>query len=125
MISKLKSAGVVIKQSKPNIEINFNRPPSRQETRNIKSMEKAIYRYINKKWLITTESNLYSKLYDDMPIPGHPMLPEGHPSLPVETYICLTREVDRNRVIVKGEIMFVKTYIKFPKDLMVTVNYKP
>lgn len=123
MISKLKSAGVVIKQSRPTIDIQSIRPASRQETRNIKSMEKTIHRYITYGWIVSIERNLYSKLYDDMPTVGHPTLPDGHPTLPVETYICFTRAIDTNKVILKGEITFVKTYIKLPKGLIVTVNY--
>lgn len=127
MLTKLKSAGVAIKQSKPTIEINFNRqsirPASRQETRNIKSMENVIYRYIKRGWQITIERNIYSKLYDDMPTIGHPKLPDGHPSIPVETHLCFTRAIDINRVLLHGENIIMKSYVKVPKILLVKLSY--
>ena len=125
MITKLRSAGVILKQTEPTIEINFDRPASRQERRYTKAMEKVIYRYSKRGWAISVERNIYSKLYDDMPRAGHPMLPEGHPSLPVYTHLCFTRAVDTNKVILKGENIIVKTYIKAPIYLTVKMNYNP
>jgi hypothetical protein len=123
MTSKLKSAGVIIKQSKPTIEINFDRPASRQERLYTKVMENVIYRYNKRGWAISIERNIYSKLYDDMPTAGHSKLPIGHPSLPVETYICFTRAINTNRVTLKGENIIIKSYVKLPKDLLVKLSY--
>lgn len=123
MISKLKSEGVRIKQSKPTIEINFETPVSRQERRYTKTMENVIDRYIKRGLDIAIERNIYSKFYDDMPTVGHPKLPEGHPSLPVENYICFTRAINTNRVVLHGENIIIKSYVKLPKVLLVKLSY--
>jgi ArsR family metal-binding transcriptional regulator len=124
MITKLRSAGVILKQTKPTIEIIFDRPAaSKQERRYTKVMENVIYRYNKRGWAISVERNMYSKLYDDMPTVGHSKLPIGHPSLPVETYICFTRAINTNRVTLKGEIIIIKSYVKVPKMLLVKLSY--
>lgn len=123
IIAKLKSAGVAIQQSKPNIDIQLNRSALRQERRYTKSMEKTIHRYIKYGWIVSIERNIYSKLYDDMPTVGHPMLAHGHPPLPVQTHLCFTKAIDPNRVLLHGENIIIKTYVKVPTMLLVKLSF--
>jgi hypothetical protein len=122
MIAKLRNAGVILKQSKPTIVINFERPVSAQVFQNIKSIKRAIKRHTKYGWIHSTETNLYSKLYGLMPTIGHPILPNGHPHLPVKNYICFTKGFDTDQVNVQ-QGFFIKTYIKLIDGLKVEFKH--
>ena len=74
-------------------------------------IKKVIKHYIKKQWIVTTATNIYSKLIDSMPL--------NHPVLPVSNYVCFTKEVDKSCVNAFGGSYIVKTYIKVPKNMKI------
>jgi hypothetical protein len=125
MVSKLRSVGVSLNIRNPIVTVTPEAPPKRDPTKAIKKdpkaivnqkmikeLEKAINCNIKKKWIISTEKNLYSKFFS--------LLPPGHPKLPVQNYVCFTQEMDKNIV---GEQFIIKTFIRLPSGLDISIKY--
>jgi hypothetical protein len=112
IISKLRIANVSVKMKNysPEIEI-LTDDVTKKDLQTCQEIKKVIKHYIKKQWVVTTATNIYSKLIDSMPA--------NHPVLPVSNYVCFTKEVDKSYVNAFGGSYIVKTYIKVPKNMKI------
>jgi hypothetical protein len=115
MIAKLRIANVSVKMKNYSPEIKILTDDVTKEDLQIcQEIKKVIKHYIKKQWVVTTATNIYSKLKDFMP--------SDHPVLPIHNYLCFTKEVDKSYVNAYGGSYIVKTYIKVPKNMNIKLN---